>query len=96
MLEGLFSNTNKDKFYFVFLARWKPKKWSYNAAEYKILILIAYQKKIASKNALFKYFCLTKLRTFLTTNKFSTHQKIVTILQQVLIQATDIRFISMS
>ena len=98
MLEGLFSNTNKEKFYFVFLVRWKPKKWSYNAAEYKILILIAYQKKkkIASKNALFKYFCLTKLRTFLTTNKFSTHQKIVTILQQVLIQATDIRFISMS
>lgn len=44
MLEGLFSNTNKDKFYFVFLLSRKPKQWRYNATEYKILILIAYQK----------------------------------------------------
>lgn len=50
MLEGLFSNTNKDKFYLVFLLSWKPKKWSYNATEYKILILVAYPKTLASKD----------------------------------------------
>ena len=72
MLEGLFSNTNKEKFYFVFLVRWKPKKWSYNAAEYKILILIAYQKK--KKNSIQK--CFVQVLLLDKVENFFNHQQI--------------------